>query len=211
MVELALERDNDCAGDQPFFPTSELGFDESKLIEARKNETVPFVQGDQQYRFCRASNSSTVPLPQCRAATDIPMVAFDDFNEDPEDEEVRSGDYGNETRIRPRLGGKTDRMLGLEWNWDIGSIGDELFVPVTDIFFDDTQLLDIQLPVRERRQDETLSFVPVLRRGPIDMPAATDIPVVQLLDDPEGDPEEEEQEVLTPVEVKRTAFSSRSS
>ena len=59
-------------------------------------------------------------------------------------------------------------------------------------------------------QDETLSFVPVIREVYFEFPAATDIPAVQLLDDPEGDPEEEE-EVLTPVEVKRTAFSSRSS
>ena len=103
-----MERDIDCAGDQPFFSTSEPGFDESKLIdvgEARKNETVPFVQGDREYRFCRASNSSTVPPLQCRAAIDIPMVAFDDFNEDPEDEEVRSGDYGSEARVRSRLRG----------------------------------------------------------------------------------------------------------
>ena len=49
-----MERDIDCAGDQPFFSTSELGFDESKLIdvgEARKKETIPFVQGDRERRF----------------------------------------------------------------------------------------------------------------------------------------------------------------
>ena len=63
--------------------------------------------------------------------------------------------------------------------------------------------------MRERRQDETLSFIPALREGLVDFPAATDIPVFELFDDPEEDPEEED--VLTPVEVKRTAFSSRPS
>jgi hypothetical protein len=225
MVELALERDNDSTGDQPFFPTSEPGFDESKLSDVRQapNETVPFVQGETipfvQKETVPLVQGETVKLVQGdreyrfhegRAATDIPRVAFDDLSEDPEDEEVRSGDYGSETRVRSRLRGETDRMVGLESIWDIGFMDDELLVPVPDIFYDDTQLLDIPLLLRGRRQDETLSFIPALRGGLREFPTAIDIPVLELFDDPEGDPEEEE-EVLTPVEVKRTAFSSRSS
>jgi len=195
MADLALGSENDSTGDQRFFPTSEPGFDGSKLIdvrEPRQSETVPFVQGDRERRF-----------HERRAATDIPMAAFGGPNEDPEDDDVRSGDDGSETWFRPGS--------FLESTWDIGFIGDELLVPVPDIFFDDTQLLDIPLPVRERRQDETLSFVPIVREGLFEFPAAIDIPVIELFDDPDGDPEDEddEEEVLTAREVKRTPFSLR--
>ena len=49
MADLALGSENDSTGDQRFFPTSEPGFDGSKLIdvrEPRQSETVPWALND---------------------------------------------------------------------------------------------------------------------------------------------------------------------